>query len=314
MRVARTAHPTWEAALSINSLQAPGTPAHLWHWRGGLREAVRRSPDGSRRLSAAAALVPAAGRFPDFLTPPVGDSDVEAHFAAILSLPAADLRDDLRRTFAHRGAVPRWARRLFADGRTDEIVELLRWYHELAVGPSWPVVQRRVDAERARYTQRLLDDGVEGLFRHLHPSIRWRNPVLEARYPVDRTIVLAGRGLTVVPAHFCWGGPVTFLHTEQPTLVCPAGGLTSVMATEPGESVRRLAALIGRTRARLLAQVVAAATTGGLAADLGISAASVSQHTKALREAGLLTTTRSGPAVRHVLTPLGRAVLDAGQG
>lgn len=86
---------------------------------------------------------------------------------------------------------------------------------------------------------------------YLHPSIRWRAPVLEADYSVDCAIDLGGRGLTIVPA-----------------------------------------------------------TTTALAARLAVSLAAVSQHTKVLREMGLLTTSRVGPAVRHGLTPLGHRLLD----
>ncbi len=42
---------------------------------------------------------------------------------------------------------------------------------------------------------------------------------------------------------------------------------------------------------------------------LDVTPAAVSQHAKVLRDANLITSSRSGPAVRHALTPLGRAML-----
>jgi DNA-binding transcriptional ArsR family regulator len=49
--------------------------------------------------------------------------------------------------------------------------------------------------------------------------------------------------------------------------------------------------------------------TAELAAATGISAASASEHAKALRDADLAQTRREGRSVRHSLTPLGRTML-----
>lgn len=46
-------------------------------------------------------------------------------------------------------------------------------------------------------------------------------------------------------------------------------------------------------------------TTSELAADLEISLASVSGHTKTLRAAGLIVSDRDGKSVWHSVTPLG---------
>ncbi len=64
--------------------------------------------------------------------------------------------------------------------------------------------------------------------------------------------------------------------------------------------------LLGRTRAAVLRLTGPERTTTELAAKLAVSAATVSGHTKTLREAGLIVTTRAGKAVPHSLTPLGR--------
>ncbi|GIE93000.1 ArsR/SmtB family transcription factor [Paractinoplanes rishiriensis] len=53
-------------------------------------------------------------------------------------------------------------------------------------------------------------------------------------------------------------------------------------------------------------------TTTELARRLGVSAASISQHTAVLREARLIHTSRVGKAVLHTMTPLGSALLAGG--
>ncbi|MGN9790542.1 hypothetical protein ACTMTU_05475 [Streptomyces sp. OZ13] len=70
-----------------------------------------------------------------------------------------------------------------------------------------------------------------------------------------------------------------------------------------------LAALLGRTRARVPAALVTTATTGELALRLKISASSASEHITALREADLAHSQRARAQVIHTLTPLGTALL-----
>ncbi|WP_020671572.1 ArsR/SmtB family transcription factor [Amycolatopsis nigrescens] len=322
VRVA-AAHPTWELVLAINSMQSPVLPAEYRSWRTRMRALGRTGR--ARRLPLAAALARPGGSFPDFLTPQIDEGDVgdvNAHYATMLSLPKAGLRADLARTF-RRAPAPPWARRLHEHGRLDGLVGVLRDCHAIAVGPVWREVHRRVEADRAVRARQLVEHGVDHLLSTLHPSIRWRNPVLEADYPVDRTIDLGGRGLTVLPAHFCWGAPVTLLDPERPpTLVYPAlkedvlsvrSGRNPADPTDPaGPDGKALGKLLGATRARLLAELAVAGSTTRLAARLDVSQAAVSQHTGVLRNAGLLTTSRVGQAVQHSLTPLGRELLRGG--
>jgi DNA-binding transcriptional ArsR family regulator len=72
-----------------------------------------------------------------------------------------------------------------------------------------------------------------------------------------------------------------------------------------------LAGLIGAGRARALRAIGVGCTTGELAARLGVSAPTASQHTAALRNADLIVTVREGQRVRHLLTDLGDALLSA---
>ena len=74
-----------------------------------------------------------------------------------------------------------------------------------------------------------------------------------------------------------------------------------------------LAILIGSTRAAVLRALAEPCGTADLAATTGISAASASEHAKALRDADLVQTRREGRWVRHSLTPLGRTMLGQPQ-
>jgi DNA-binding transcriptional ArsR family regulator len=76
-----------------------------------------------------------------------------------------------------------------------------------------------------------------------------------------------------------------------------------------GRRARPLEALLGRTRAAVLAALATTSTSTELSARLGISTASASEHVGVLRDAGLVVSRRTGRTVQHALTPLADAVL-----
>ncbi|MFC9692094.1 ArsR/SmtB family transcription factor [Kribbella sp. NPDC056951] len=313
VRIAGGPHPLWELVLSINCLQQDDLPPQYWSWRDSVGTRGRARALDARVLQSACAVVPAAGNFADFLTPTVDELDAQAHFESMLALPAAAVRADLTRTYRRLDQPPRWAHRLHELGRPDGVVRLLRDYRAIALqGPVWGEVHRHVETARARYAHDLLSGGLDVLLAGLHPSIRWKAPVLEADYSYDLDLELGGRGLQIVPAYFNFGGPLTFIDGDQPpTLVCPAvrdwDGIGTITPTI--DTIAGLGDLIGHTRAKLLAAVGIAASTNQLAHRLHVTPAAISQHTKTLREAGLVTTTRTGQSVRHAVTPLGRSLL-----
>ncbi|MEU2794301.1 winged helix-turn-helix domain-containing protein [Streptomyces sp. NPDC007100] len=66
-----------------------------------------------------------------------------------------------------------------------------------------------------------------------------------------------------------------------------------------------MASLLGHTRAEILRRLTDPHTTTALARHLNLSAPTISTHTTALRNAGLLATTRTGRSVTHTRTALG---------
>jgi DNA-binding transcriptional ArsR family regulator len=203
------------------------------------------------------------------------------------------------------------ARRLLAAG--------LVACHRVTLAPYWEASRSRLDVVRAQYARTFLEGGVDALLAALNPPlVRWRPPVLEVRYPRPIEVHLGGRGLTLVPALFSWRN-FSLLYdpyddTSVPRLTVPA-------VTDPvtGEALWRprgpvaddaLGALLGRTRAAVLRRTADGCSTTELAARLGVSLPAVSQHTKALRDARLITTSRRGGSVVHLASSLGRELLD----
>ncbi|MFI6437296.1 ArsR/SmtB family transcription factor [Streptomyces sp. NPDC050759] len=333
VRVATAPDPLWEITNSFQALAGADAPLLFGDWRRLVRPRLRPAQG---LLGLLAALLPPRGYTPDFLTPDLGGSyglgglpglggspdlgdsyDLEGAVDAVLRTPRTVLRRDLT-TLA---ASPRRARplpseaRALADGEPSALRRLgaaLRGYHRSALAPFWPQVRAQVDADRAVRTRAVLSDGTDGLLASLGPVLRWRPPVLEADYPVQRELRLGGRGLLLQPSLFCLRRPVTLAAPDLPPVLVYPIQHSLGWARPPGRpsSSGDLAALIGRTRAAILEEVVTGRTTGELAHRLGISGAAASQHTAVLRRAGLLLSVRRGRHVLHTITPAGSALLE----
>ncbi|MEV0713587.1 winged helix-turn-helix domain-containing protein [Asanoa sp. NPDC050611] len=313
-RVAPGADPVWELILSLHLFQArrPERDPLLAGWRRDVAAGLRVNPDAdSVRLLFA--LNPPQGYFPDFLTPFDSRAGLVPAFDAIRSTPAANLRRDLTLLAADNRLPPSVS--ALARGDTDALHRLtgsMASYRELAIVPYWNRIESAVEADRGQRGRAMLADGAEGLLASLRPAMRWDGQILEVRhYPVSRDLYLDGRGLLLVPSFFCARTPVTLVDPDlPPVLVYPVdrlGGLDQ--PPEPGRH-HALAALLGRTRARVLEVVDGGCSTSEIAHRLAISPAAASQHAAVLRNAGLLASRRDGNTMVHTLTPLGRAMLE----
>jgi DNA-binding MarR family transcriptional regulator len=233
-----------------------------------------------------------------------------------MSAPRERVLAELR-TLDRTAGTPSGAARLAdIDGRR-ELVEVLRTYHATAIAPHGERMQARVDADRSLRARALLDGGVEELLTGFKPWMRWRRPVLEVDYLAgDRDLHLAGRGLLLIPSYFSWGGPVSLADPSLPPVLAYSLHHT---APDPASRDARtakapLAALLGTTRATILRAAATGATTGELARAAGVSAASATRHTTALRDAGLLMSHRHAATVLHTITPVGAALLRTSAG
>ncbi|MFF3762824.1 helix-turn-helix domain-containing protein [Streptomyces sp. NPDC001922] len=312
VRIAARPDALWESVLSFHRLRDKQGPTVYGPWRCEARSRL----NGETRLLSS--LVPSRGYFPDFLTPPEGVLGVEPAIEALRETPAPRLQHELSLLGTARTR-PGWLREL-ADGDSGALGRLigaLRSYHRAAIAPYWPHIRARIEADRAARGRALLDGGTDRLLASLPGTMRWRSPVLESDYPVDRDLYLGGRGLLLLPSFFCRRTPVTFHDRDlTPVLVYPVEHTEESVPTKPVRScagdVGSLGKLVGHTRSAVLRTIGHGCTTGELARRVGVSAASASQHASVLREAGLVVTLRHGGAVLHTLTPLGAALLRGG--
>ncbi|MEU1895997.1 ArsR/SmtB family transcription factor [Streptomyces pristinaespiralis] len=312
-RVAAAPDPLWEICTSLHRFQSRQGRWAYADWHRTARAQLHATGFVRTLRTLLLPLVPRAAYFPDFLTPPESAGGLEAGLEAILATPKHRVMEEVG-ILAHTSGAPSWAPRLTEPGFREDLVKAMRTYHDTVIAPHHDVIQARIEAERSACARAVLDDGVEGILRNLGaPVLQWRRPVLHTVYPEDRDLRLDGRGLLLVPSYFCWGNPVTFGDTAHDPVLIYALNHEPHPATlkEEFSSGASLAALLGRTRAAVLRAAAVGATTGELARAVGVSAPSASQHARALRDAGLVTSRRNAASVLHTLTPLGAALLRA---
>lgn len=304
VRIAARPDALWETVLSFHRLRDRRDDSAFGKWRAETRSKL----NGETRLLAP--LVPTRGYFPDFLTPAEGLLGIDDALGALRATPPARLHTELARLALAR-PLPGWIRDM-GNGDARQLGRLagaLQRYHDTAIAPLWPRIRARIEADRAARGRALLDGGADHLLASLPPMLRWRAPVLEADYPVDRDLHLGGRGLLLMPSYFCRRTPVTFHNPDlTPVLVYPVEH-----PAPPAPPERSLGRLVGHTRSAILRGVGIGCTTSELARRADVSLASASQHATVLRDAGLLVTLRQGNAVLHTLTPLGAALLRGGR-
>jgi len=305
VRIAGEPDPMWETVFSVFRLQRPGPAPIYGRWRAHAVRATKRSD-----LDLLLPLI-RGPYYPDFLTPAEGRLGLAPGMDALLSTPKARLKQDMVELSRLGEPTPSWMRRL-ADGEPevlDRLARAVRSHHDAVVAPFWAEAQAHVEADRSRRARMLLDHGYEGLLDSFRPTMRWQPPLLEVDTPFEQTLELDGRGLLLVPSYFSWGAPDVLRDpTLPPVLVYPVER-DPLLGANAALASGSVSALIGPTRTSVLESIGDGSTTSELARRVGVSAASVSQHTAVLREARLIHSSRIGKSVLHTITPLGLALL-----
>lgn len=274
------------------------------------------SPLSAARIHHLASLLPESGAGLDLLSLAGDAPSIEHAVDNLLHLP----NSQWRREFENISFRPRhasWVKSVSAGGLEErrKLATALRACHRLLVASSWEAARSELVAVSARHADLMLGGGADALLGHLCPElVRWRPPVLEAVHPRRIEVHLQGRGLVVTPTLFA-GRAVSFLWdpsdaARAPRLTVPVAHGPSAGPLSGGRNPSAgLQALLGRTRAAALRTTMAGCTTTEMAVRLNVSAAAASQHAKILRTARLITTSRRGASVLHLITPLGIAVL-----
>jgi hypothetical protein len=303
--------PLWETHAAVRLLHGYHRPPLYAPWL-----ARHGRSDDPVDLALLRAVQPHVGYTPDFLSPPprTAGTTFTAELQRVRETPLERVAAELARCRDQPSNPLAAALDPLvedpAEGRTLLVAALQAAWSSL-LEPDWPQVRRILDDDVAYRGTCLTDDGLAGLFADLHPHLSWRDNELVATEATDQSRDLAGQGLLLVPSAFNWPHLSVIVDPAyQPTVVYPARGTARLWTTAPPPP-DRLARLLGRTRATVLAALDQPATTTGLAAAHTLSLGTVSEHLHALHDAGLASKRRAGHQIRYWRTPLGQALVDA---
>jgi DNA-binding transcriptional ArsR family regulator len=308
--------PLTELSGAVRTTHRPA--GQRWHlpWLDAVAAA-----DPPAGLALVQALQPPSGYTPDFLAPPpTASTAVEAEIDGVARTPADRVAHELLLCRADQPdpAVRAVLDRLLEDpaaGR-DAIAEALRSCWRVLLAPHWERIRQLLDADIAYRARQLADTGLVGLLAALHPDVRLRDGAVEVRPDrpgVEGERILGGAGLVLLPSAFTWPHALAVLDPPwQPTVVYPARGVGDLWERRGPEPAAALAALVGATRARLLADLAEPAATTVLARHYGMAASTLSRHLAVLRAAGLVAARRDRRQVLYGRTPLGAALAEGG--
>ncbi|WP_328871530.1 winged helix-turn-helix domain-containing protein [Streptomyces sp. NBC_00287] len=306
--------PLWEVGTSFRLLNS-GRP-HPVHrpWVEQVRPRVAAA--GLDRLTE---LVPPDGYVPDFLNPaPTGPAPtLTEELTAVRSAPVERIRRDLSRLEREQGASlgPR-LRALYDEphAQLPKFTEEIETYWQLALAPYWARIRAVLDADVLYRARQLAEHGTAHLLNDLHTAASWEGDTLrlrERRRGLSRAT--AGAGLVLVPSAFT--GPALLPRValpDPPQLAYPARGTGTLWQPRSTPAADALAAVLGRSRTRLLTELDIPASTTDLARRTGLSPAAVSQSLTALRDAGLVSAHRAGRWVLYARTATADSLLATG--
>ena len=300
--------PLSELALSLRAIQQPERFPLQLGW-------LRRTEQARARLDLAtlSALIDERMWTPDFLNPRPSSplTRLDDEFTALLATPPAVFRADL---VAVHGRVPD----VFAGSTSAalrRIVRALQQLWETCFEPYWPRMRAVLEADVVYRGRQVAQSGVSAMLNGLSSRISYEHGVVAVRLsdPRERTYAIDGNGLTLVPTLFTRRVSVP-VGEGPPTIMYSARGQGALWEAERIANPAAVAAVLGETRASLLAALGDPASSTELGVRLGVTASAVNQHLRVLRDAGLLVSTRYGRSVLYLRSELGTALLEGRAG
>ncbi len=306
--------PMWEVVTSYRLLHsARETPLHR-RWTAQVRPRLAESGLDRGWLSV---LIPPDGYLADFLNPTPADPfpTLADELAAIRRSPVDRVHVELDMLATERDHSRSARVRLLRQdpqAALEKITEEIGLYWELALAPYWDRIRRLLEADVFHRARQVAEYGAGRVLGDLHESVTWDAGTLHlVRRHCSLTRAETGSGLLLVPSAFAWPRVLTrSVLPDPPQLAYPARGIGTLWEPRTTGSTEAVAAVLGRSRTHLLAELDTPASTTELAARCGLSTPGASQHLTALRDAGLVSAHRAGRSVLYARTTVADALLS----
>ena len=282
-------------------------------WSSRLRPVFRRLRAETPLDSVLALQTPHYGA--GFTSPPPRSlaQTIEDDLATVRATPLRVARQEIDKCLRLAPVSDERALAVLGDRRVVSLLAdtLETAWHEL-LAPDWPLLRAILERDVVHRSGLLGRVGWAAAIDGLDRKLRWRDGAIELswRHEIpDRTIVVGGTGLLLIPGVFIW--PKLAVQIDPPwprTLMYPARGTAGLWRPADSRPPGALAALVGRSRATLLVALAEPASTTQLARSLGLAPGAVGDHLSVLRQSGLVHRARSGRSVLYQRTPLGDAL------
>jgi DNA-binding transcriptional ArsR family regulator len=306
--------PLFETVMSFRVLLDPGRHALHLPWAEQTRGKL-----ADLHLAPLYALVRPDGYIPDFLVPPPATPlpTFEHEMARLSETPAATVVREIGYLKASGDSVEPDRERLLEHYLMDpkaslgRLAESLLRYHEVAISPHWSRLRVLLEGDVLKRAQALAFGGPEALFDDLHPTVRYREGLLEVEKPFQiEGVTPGGRGILLVPCAFAWPKLYTIIEAPwQPSFLYAPRGAAKLWVSSPSHVEDALEAALGLGRASVLKGLAIPRTTTELARQLGVSQGTTSEHLSRLKRAGLVEPHRSGRSVFYRLSGEGEQLL-----
>lgn len=310
--------PMWEVVTSFRLLRAEAEPPLHRRWAAQVRP---RLVEAGLDRGWLAELIPAGGYLADFLnpTPPPRSPNSPVSWRRFGG-PLLSGYGPISADSASSGisGSPRgsgcWARHRKRRWRRSP--RRSRSTGSWRSHPTGPGSMRLLEADVFRRARQVAELGAAQVLNELHESVRWDESSLRlVRRHCALTRADTGAGLLLVPSVFAWPRVLTrSVAPDPPQLAYPARGIGTLWEPRTPVAGEAVAAVLGRSRTLLLTELDTPASTTVLAQRSGLSAAGVSQHLTALRNAGLVTAHRAGRSVLYARTSVADALLTPAGG
>ncbi|ASN18358.1 ArsR/SmtB family transcription factor [Arthrobacter sp. YN] len=296
--------PLCELGLSLRAVRDPSQYPLQLPW-------LRRTEEARSRLDLDGLLSLVDDRLwtPDFLNPRPQSplTRIDDEFAALEQLSAERFHGDLVRV---HGAVPA----VFSGPVGPAIrhmVRILRDFWETCFEPHWLRMRTILEADIVYRGRQIAQGGLFTMLNDLSGAVEFDGRVISVRLknPASRTETTDGLGLTLVPTMFTRRASAPVNHGDPPMLMYPARGQGAMWETGRVTNPAAIVAVLGGVRTSLLTALAAPASSTELGLRFGVTTSAVNQHLRALRDAGLVTSTRYGRSVLYFRSELGAALL-----